>query len=87
MFPPEGNIGCVVDPELALDSRSPAPAFYLNYSAAPASDTPDTSFYQWVPFILILQVPNSQNLGFNVFHKHYLSGSPLLRPAPDLEIL
>ena len=56
MFPPEGNIGCVVDPELALDSRSPAPAFYLNYSSAPASDTPDTSFYQWVPFILVFQV-------------------------------
>ena len=56
MFPPEGNIGCVVDPELALDSRSPAPAFYLNYSSAPARDTPDTSFYQWVPFILVFQV-------------------------------
>ena len=56
MFPPEGNIGCVVDPELALDSRSPAPAFYLNHSSAPARDTPDTSFYQWVPFILVFQV-------------------------------
>ena len=60
MFPSEGNIGCVVDPELALDSRSPAPAFYLNHSSAPASDTPDTSFYQWVPFVLILQVSNNE---------------------------
>ena len=65
MFPPEGNIGCVVDPELALDSRSPAPAFYLNHSAAPASDTPDTSFYQWVPFILVFQV-------LSIFYLHVL---------------
>ena len=42
----QGNVGCILDTVLAgKDSVSSA-----------AADTPDTAFYQWVPFTLIFQV-------------------------------
>lgn len=63
----QGTVGCLVDPELMLDKQSfTGGAVYFDHSAPsgglaqlsqPISmQTPDTSFYQWVPFILILQV-------------------------------
>ena len=49
-------MGCVVDPELIIErqGRYGEPGYFINYSNTLASSTPDTSFYQWVPFILIL---------------------------------
>ena len=42
----EGNVGCVLDTVLTKrDSLHRA-----------AADTPDTAFYQWVPFTLVFQV-------------------------------
>ena len=42
----QGNVGCIVDNTLAgRESIRMA-----------ASDTPDTAFYQWVPFTLVFQV-------------------------------
>jgi len=62
----QGTVGCLVDPELMLDKQSytgggiyfdhSAPSGGLAQLSQPMSmSTPDTSFYQWVPFILILQ--------------------------------
>jgi len=52
----QGNIGCIVDPELTIErNRFGDSGYYLNYSSQLSADTPDTSFYQWVPFILIFQ--------------------------------
>ena len=53
----QGSVGCVVDPELIIErqGRYGEPGYFINYSNNLASSTPDTSFYQWVPFILILQ--------------------------------
>ena len=57
----QGTVGCLVDPELmsaksaytgggwSYDSVLPSPSHF------PPSSTPDTSFYQWVPFCLVLQ--------------------------------
>ena len=43
---PKGNVGCILDNVLAgRDSILLA-----------AADTPDTAFYQWVPFTLVFQV-------------------------------
>ena len=40
-----GNVGCILDTVLAgKDSIASA-----------AADTPDTAFYQWVPFTLVFQ--------------------------------
>ena len=45
----QGNVGCILDTVLAgKDSVASA-----------AADTPDTAFYQWVPFTLIFQVSAS----------------------------
>ena len=42
----QGNVGCILDTVLAgKDSIALA-----------AADTPDTAFYQWVPFTLVFQV-------------------------------
>ena len=48
----------MVDPELSQDRFrfGDNSGYFLNYSSQGAGHTPDTSFYQWVPFILILQV-------------------------------
>ena len=53
----KGTVGCVVDPELSLDRLrfGDSSGYFRNYSSGGPSQTPDTSFYQWVPFILILQ--------------------------------
>ena len=61
---PQGNVGCLVDPELMMDKQSiTGGGFYFDNSsprsglAQPGNTaTPDTSFYQWVPFVLVLQV-------------------------------
>ena len=46
----QGNVGCILDTVLAgKDSVASA-----------AADTPDTAFYQWVPFTLIFQVSASK---------------------------
>jgi len=58
----QGTVGCLVDPELMLSKRSFATGsdFYDRMTISSTSQTfstatPDTSFYQWVPFLLILQ--------------------------------
>ena len=57
--PIQGNVGCIVDPELVAGEQ-PSYSYYDSPRGAPAlhlpSSTPDTSFYQWVPFLLVLQV-------------------------------
>ena len=55
----QGIVGCLVDPELVVErqSRYSEPGYFLQQNNRLGSrGTPDTSFYQWVPFILILQV-------------------------------
>ena len=55
----QGIVGCLVDPELVVESQSrySDPGYFLQQNNRLGSrGTPDTSFYQWVPFILILQV-------------------------------
>ena len=48
----QGNVGCILDNVLAgRDSILLA-----------AADTPDTAFYQWVPFTLVFQVSYSLHL-------------------------
>ena len=42
----QGNVGCIIDTVLARRDT-------LHLAAA---DTPDTAFYQWVPFTLVFQV-------------------------------
>ena len=42
----QGNVGCVLDTVLAGQSSL----------AMAAAETPDTAFYQWVPFTLVFQV-------------------------------
>ena len=42
----QGNVGCIIDTVLARRDS-------LHLAAA---DTPDTAFYQWVPFTLVFQV-------------------------------
>ena len=42
----QGNVGCILDTTLAQRTD-------LHMIAA---DTPDTAFYQWVPFTLVFQV-------------------------------
>ena len=53
----KGSVGCVVDPELSLERLrlGDSSGYFRNYSSQGPSQTPDTSFYQWVPIILILQ--------------------------------
>ena len=52
----------MVDPELVIErqARYGEPGYFINYSNSLAASTPDTSFYQWVPFLLILQVWQQQ---------------------------
>ena len=42
----QGNVGCILDTVLAGESSL----------AMAAAETPDTAFYQWVPFTLVFQV-------------------------------
>jgi hypothetical protein len=42
----QGNVGCVLDTVLAGQSSL----------AMAIAETPDTAFYQWVPFTLVFQV-------------------------------
>ena len=42
----EGNVGCILDTTLARRDS-------IHLAAA---NTPDTAFYQWVPFTLVFQV-------------------------------
>ena len=42
----QGNVGCILDTVLAGQ----------NSLAMAAAETPDTAFYQWVPFTLVFQV-------------------------------
>ena len=41
----QGNVGCILDTVLAGKDSI----------ASVAADTPDTAFYQWVPFTLVFQ--------------------------------
>jgi hypothetical protein len=60
----QGNVGCLVDPELMLDKQSytgggvyfdhSSPSVGLAQLSQPINMA--TSFYQWVPFVLVLQV-------------------------------
>ena len=53
----QGNVGCILDQVLAgRDSILLA-----------AADTPDTAFYQWVPFTLCFQVSCPKVWVFNYF--------------------
>ena len=45
----QGNVGCILDTVLAGQ----------NSLAMAAAETPDTAFYQWVPFTLVFQVLHS----------------------------
>ena len=56
----KGTVGCLVDPELISDKSAYTggtghydPPLSTQF---PPNSTPDTSFYQWVPFCLVLQV-------------------------------
>jgi len=62
----QGSVGCLVDPELMMDKQEHTgfTAYFQRLSGqSPSSSaseqlsraTPDTSFYQWVPFVLLLQ--------------------------------
>ncbi len=51
----QGNVGCILDTELESE---PASAVHIV-----AADTPDTAFYQWVPFTLVFQVGIEQFSG------------------------
>jgi len=62
----QGSVGCLIDPELMTAKQSytgggvyfdhSVPSTGLAQLAHPMNTaTPDTSFYQWVPFFLILQ--------------------------------
>ena len=42
----QGNVGCIIDTVLAGQPSM----------ALAAAETPDTAFYQWVPFTLVFQV-------------------------------
>ncbi len=42
----QGNVGCILDTVLAGRESM----------VLAAADTPDTAFYQWVPFTLVFQV-------------------------------
>ena len=46
----QGNVGCILDTVLAGQ----------NSLAMAAAETPDTAFYQWVPFTLVFQVRYSK---------------------------
>jgi len=55
----KGTVGCLVDPELISD-KSAYTRGTVHYDPPlstqfPPNSTPDTSFYQWVPFCLVLQ--------------------------------
>ena len=66
----QGYVGCLVDTELVHDKHvySGARSLYYAHDSAAATArvsvahetlttrTPDTSFYQWVPFVLVFQV-------------------------------
>ena len=62
----QGNVGCIVDPELMYDkSYYTGSSLYHDTNGAMSTNiplqfannsTPDTSFYQWIPFILLFQV-------------------------------
>ena len=70
IFPCQGYVGCLVDTELVHDKHvySGARSLYYAHDSAAATArvsvahetlttrTPDTSFYQWVPFVLVFQV-------------------------------
>ena len=70
IFPCQGYVGCLVDTELVHDKHvySGARSLYYAHDSAAATGrvsvahetlttrTPDTSFYQWVPFVLVFQV-------------------------------
>jgi len=57
----QGSVGCLIDPELMSDKQNYiGGGVYFDHSGpstgiAQPTATPDTSFYQWVPFFLILQ--------------------------------
>ena len=42
----QGNVGCILDTVLAAEDTL----------LSAAKETPDTAFYQWVPFTLLFQV-------------------------------
>ncbi|XP_023346382.1 innexin inx2 [Eurytemora carolleeae] len=61
----QGNVGCIVDSELLPERTNYIPSYYEENRSAQSmvrtpsillsQSTPDTSFYQWVPFTLLLQ--------------------------------
>ena len=93
----QGSVGCLVDPELMSDkslytggssyyeSSHPASPFSLSLPAQGSNtSTPDTSFYQWVPFCLVLQVL------VRILATHFknpFQGSTFLLTKEDLEDL
>ena len=57
----QGYVGCLVDPVLVQEKLlyvGVRNVYYDNSNLAPelTDRTPDTSFYQWVPLLLVLQV-------------------------------
>ena len=72
----QGHVGCLVDTELVQDKHvhTGVRSLYYSHDTSPhvspqmntahetlTSRTPDTSFYQWVPFVLIFQVLKNYN--------------------------
>ena len=93
----EGNVGCIVDPELMYDKSyyTGASLYYdsslstggMSISTPPQftnNSTPDTSFYQWVPFILVLQV-FLNIIQDKINNKISYSGGSFLFATKDLE--
>ena len=65
----QGNVACIVDPQLVYDKSyyTGSSLYYEPLSSTSSmsilpptkftnNSTPDTSFYQWVPLFLVLQV-------------------------------
>ena len=93
----QDSVGCLLDPELMSDkslytgdsayygSSHPASPFSLSLPAQGSNtSTPDTSFYQWVPFCLVLQVLAKI---LTTDFKNPFQGSTFLLTKEDLEDL
>ncbi len=91
----QGNVGCILDRELLVTHHSASVAHAHRMDVDEriahlvAADTPDTAFYQWVPFTLIFQVGNeSLFYHFNSGYKNFFyTGARVLHPPEAVEIL
>ena len=88
-YPQQGSVGCLIDPELMSDKQNYiGGGVYFDHSGpstgiAQPTATPDTSFYQWVPFFLILQVII---IVLDFYHTSLLSGLLVHHTHENMEI-